>query len=99
MIRYFLVLAVTGMSLLTADFVLGFFAAGERGPGGVRGLHVLFSIATVVALLGIHSIVYTYFVATGKWAKEVVTFTSCPSGSTPKRRKTSGGPSGSCSGA
>jgi len=23
-------------------------------------------------LLGIHSIVYTYFVATGKWAKEVV---------------------------
>ena len=27
---------------------------------------------TVVVLLGIHSIVYTYFVATGKWAKEVV---------------------------
>ena len=26
----------------------------------------------MVALLGIHSIVYTYFVATGKWAKEVV---------------------------
>ena len=33
---------------------------------------MLFSLATVVALLGIHSIVYTYFVATGKWAKEVV---------------------------
>jgi hypothetical protein len=26
----------------------------------------------VVTLLGIHSIVYTYFIATGKWAKEVV---------------------------
>ena len=26
----------------------------------------------MVTLLGIHSIVYTYFVATGKWAKEVV---------------------------
>lgn len=74
MIRYFLVLAVTGTSLLIADFVLGFFATGEaHGPGAIaRGIHLLFSLATVVVLLGIHSIVYTYFVATGKWAKEVV---------------------------
>ena len=74
MIRYFLVMAVTGGSLLAADFVLGFFATGdEHGPGAVaRGVHVLFSLATVVTLLGIHSIVYTYLVATGKWAKEVI---------------------------
>ncbi len=74
MIRYFLVMAVTGGSLMAADFVLGFFATGdEHGPGAVaRGVHVLFSLATVVVLLGIHSIVYTYLVATGKWAKEVV---------------------------
>ncbi len=74
MIRYFLVMAVTGTSLLVADFVLGFFAAGApHGPGSIaRAMHVLFSLVTVVALLGIHSIVYTYFVATGKWAKEVV---------------------------
>ena len=39
---------------------------------------MLLSIATVVALLGIHSIVYTYFVATGKWAKEVVTVYQLP---------------------
>jgi hypothetical protein len=80
MIRYFLVLAVTGMSLLTADFVLGFFAVGAvRGPDGIgRGIHVLFSLATVVVLLGVHSIVYTYFVATGKWAKEVVTVYQLP---------------------
>jgi hypothetical protein len=74
MIRYFLVMAVTGGSLLAADFALGLFANGEaQGPGAVaRQFHVLFSIATVVVLLGIHSIVYTYFVATCKWAKEVV---------------------------
>jgi hypothetical protein len=74
MIRYFLVLAVTGASLLGVDFVLGLFAAAEpRGPHAVwRAIHVLFSIATVVVLLGIHSIVYTYFMATTKWAKEVV---------------------------
>jgi hypothetical protein len=72
--RYFLVMAVTGGSLLAADFVLGFFATGDvHGPGAIaRALHVLFSIAAVVVLLGIHSIVYTYFIATGKWAKEVV---------------------------
>jgi hypothetical protein len=74
MIRYFLVLAVTGGSFLIADVVLGVLAAGEApGPHAVgRALHLLFSLATVVILLGIHSIVYTYFVATAKWAKEVV---------------------------
>jgi hypothetical protein len=80
MIRQFLVLAVTGGSLLVADFVLGLLAAG-RGPqvsGAARGVHVLFSLATVVVLLGVHSIVYTYFIATGKWAKEVVTVYALP---------------------
>ncbi len=72
--RYFLVMAVTGGSLLAADFVLGCFAIGQvQGSDAVsRRVHILFSLATVVMLLGIHSIVYTYFVATGKWAKEVV---------------------------
>ena len=74
MIRYFLVLAVTGGSLLVADFALGVLASGEvRGPHDVwHGVHLLFSLLTVVALLGIHSIVYTYFMATAKWAGEVV---------------------------
>ncbi len=72
--RYFLVMAVTGGSLLAVDFVLGCFAIGQvQGSDAVaRRVHILFSLATVVTLLGIHSIVYTYFVATGKWAKEVV---------------------------
>jgi hypothetical protein len=72
--RHFLVMAVTGASLLVADFVIGLFANGDlHGPGAVaRGVHVLFSFVTVIVLLGIHSIVYTYFIATGKWAKEVV---------------------------
>jgi hypothetical protein len=74
MIRYFLVLAVMGGSLLIADMVLGFMAASEvPGPHAVgRAVHLLFSLLTVVVLLGIHSIVYTYFMATGKWAKEVI---------------------------
>jgi hypothetical protein len=74
MIRSFLVLAVTNGSLLVASFVLGLLASGEpRGPGAVwRGVHVLFALFTTLATLAIHSIVYTYFLATGKWAQEVV---------------------------
>jgi hypothetical protein len=72
--RYFLVMAVMGGSLLAADFVIGLFATGDaHGPGAIaRGVHVLFSLATVVIMLGIHFIVYTYLLATSKWAKEVV---------------------------
>jgi hypothetical protein len=74
MIRYFLVLAVTGGSLMLADVVLGFIAASEPFDPHARGrtIHLLFSLLTIIALLGIHSIVYTYFMATAKWAKEVV---------------------------
>ena len=75
MIRYFLVLAVTGARCSPPISCSGFSPpATAHGAGAIaRGIHVLFSLATVVALLGVHSIVYTYFVATGKWAKEVVT--------------------------
>ena len=74
MIRYFLVLAVTGGSLLVANFVLGLLASGESAGRTRSGMGSMCSSRslTMVVLLGIHSIVYTYFLATGKWAKEVV---------------------------
>jgi len=74
MLRYFLVLAVTAGSLLVACFVLGLMASGEpRGPHAIwHGIHILFALLTILVTLAVHSIVYTYFLATGKWAKEVV---------------------------
>jgi hypothetical protein len=74
MLRYFLVLAVTDGSLLVTSFVVGLIASGEpRGPHAVwRGVHVLIALVTTVATLAVHSIAYTYFLATGKWAAEVV---------------------------
>ena len=73
-IAIFLVLAVTDGSLLVASFVLGLLASGEpRGPHAIwHGVHFLFALLTTMATLAVHSIVYTYFLATGKWAKEVV---------------------------
>jgi hypothetical protein len=74
MLRYFLVLAVTDGSLLVASFVAGLIASGEpRGPHAVwRGVHVLVALVATMATLAVHSIAYTYFLATGKWAQEVV---------------------------
>jgi hypothetical protein len=74
MLRYFLVLAVTDGSLLVASFVVGLMATGEpRGPGAIwHGVHVLLALFTTMTTLAVHSIAYTYFLATGKWAKEVV---------------------------
>src|SRR5262249_41074257 len=70
----FLVLAGTDGSLLAPSCVLGLLATGEPpGPHAVlRGVHVLFAIFTTMATLAVHSITYTYFLATGKWAQEVV---------------------------
>ena len=74
MLRYFLVLAVTDGSLLVSTFVLGILASGEpHGPHAVlRGVHVLVALLTTIATLAVHMIAYTYFLATGKWAAEVV---------------------------
>jgi hypothetical protein len=74
MLRYFLVLAVADGSLLVTSFVLGLLATGEpRGPHAVlRGVHLLIALLTTMTTLAVHSIAYTYFLATGKWAAEVV---------------------------
>ena len=74
MLRLFLGLVVTNGSLLVASFVLGLWASDEpRGPHAIwRGIHLLFSLMTTMVTLGVHSVAYTYFLATGKWAREVV---------------------------
>jgi hypothetical protein len=80
MLRYFLVLAVTDGSLLVTSFVLGMLASGEpRGPHAVlRGVHLLVALVATLATLAVHSIAYTYFLATGKWAQEVVRVYALP---------------------
>lgn len=71
--RIFLGLAVTDGTLLVAAFVLGFVASGEvRGPGEVwHGLHFLLGLLATLTTLLVHSIVFTYFLGTGKWVEEV----------------------------
>lgn len=72
--RTFLGLAVTNVTLLLVSFALGLGASvEERVPGAPwHGTHFLLGLFTTMATLGVHSIVYTYFLGTNRWVKEVV---------------------------
>jgi len=75
--RIFLRLAVANGTLLVALFVMGLFASAEpRGQGHPpavwHGTHVLLGVFATMFTLLVHSIVYTYFLGTNKWVKEVV---------------------------
>ncbi len=69
--RIFLGLAVTVGTLLAVSFASGFLVPSGQG-GAWRDLHFLLSLATVMGVLLVHSIVFTYFLGTGKWIQEVV---------------------------
>lgn len=73
--RIFLGLAITCGSLLVASFAFGFWVACL--PQGHQhdffyGIHFLLGLLTVLTALLVHSIVFTYFLGTGRWVKEVV---------------------------
>lgn len=68
--RIFLGLAVTVGTLLLVSFVTGFLVPSGRG-GAWHDLHFLLSLLTAMATLLVHSVVFTYFLGTGKWVGEV----------------------------
>jgi hypothetical protein len=72
--RIFLGLAVTSTSLFVASYGLGLGATAEAGSGGRVWftVHFIVGLATVLVGLLVHSIVFTYFLGTGRWVKEVV---------------------------
>jgi hypothetical protein len=72
--RIFLGLAVTDGTLLLIGFLLGFPAAAlPRGAGSPwYGLHFLLGLTGTMTTLLVHSVVFTYFLGTTRWVKEVV---------------------------
>jgi hypothetical protein len=71
--RIFLGLAVTSGTLLVASFAVGLAAGGIQGPSHVwHDIHFLLGLLTVLVASLAHSIVFTYFLGTGRWVKEVV---------------------------
>jgi hypothetical protein len=75
--QIFLVLAVVDATLLLISYGLGWFVPSGAG-GLVHDLHFLVALLTVVATLMVHGIVYTYFIGTNKWVKEVARVYALP---------------------
>jgi hypothetical protein len=78
--QIFLVLAVADATLLLITFALGLFVPSGQG-GLVHDLHFLVALLTMVATLMVHGVVYTYFIGTNKWVKEVVRVYQLPASS------------------
>jgi hypothetical protein len=79
--RIFLGLAVTSATLMAVSFAIGLGAIGETRGGSHfwHDIHFLLGLLTVLTVLLTHSIVFTYFLGTGKWVNEVVRVYGLPS--------------------
>ncbi|HLW68865.1 MAG TPA: hypothetical protein VKS79_26375 [Gemmataceae bacterium] len=75
MVRIFSVLAIANGIGLLASFGFGLAsmrAGGLNNPGDQRFLiHFLCGLFTAVATLLVHCLIFTYFLGTGRWVREV----------------------------
>jgi NhaP-type Na+/H+ or K+/H+ antiporter len=75
MTRIFLTLAITNALALGLAFVLGCWSkltdGLHAGTGNLYLLHFLVGLFTAVGTLLTHCLIFTYFLGTGRWVKEV----------------------------
>src|SRR5438309_10307893 len=74
MIRIFTVFAVVDTLLLFASYGLGFaskFSAGVKTEHSTFWLHFLLGLSAAMFTLLVHCLIFTYFLGTGRWVKEV----------------------------
>ncbi|MFO0811010.1 MAG: hypothetical protein U0746_20465 [Gemmataceae bacterium] len=73
--RIFLTLASANAIALVATYVVGWYSkltGGLHSPNGsAYVLHFLLGLFTAVGTLLTHSLIFTYFLGTGRWVKEV----------------------------
>lgn len=81
MVRIFTVLAgLTGLALL-ASFGLGLSQLSVPGRAhwiGLLGAHIISGLVTGILVLLVHCLVFTYFLGTGRWIREVASAYSIP---------------------
>ncbi len=82
MTRIFTTLALTDALALIVTFALGCWS---KFGGGVRDestsvylLHFLFGVFTGIGTLLVHCLIFTYFLGTGRWVREVTITYSLP---------------------
>lgn len=91
MTRIFAILAVTNALALTVTFALGCWSKLTDGLLTVASsaymLHFLFGLFTGVGTLLTHCLIFTYFLGTGRWVKEVTLAYDLPDAPLHKRTR------------
>ncbi len=70
MVPLFLGLTAVNLLLLTTAAALGYVTAGARQLGH---WHILAGAMATITCVGVHCVVFTYFIATAKWVQHAVT--------------------------
>jgi hypothetical protein len=83
MTRIFLGLAILDAAALLAAFGTGFFYSSEAGVP----VHFTLGLYAVIGNLGLHCLVFIYFLGTGRWVKEVALAYDLPDEPLPKRTR------------
>lgn len=73
MTRTFYILAVLCTLLMVLAIAVGFwsFFLTDESKQGIFILHFYLGLGTVLVLLLVHCLIFTYFLGTGRWVKEV----------------------------
>jgi hypothetical protein len=75
MTRIFLALASAETVALVASFLLGIVShlrhGSQHGDESIYLVHFTVGLSTVIGSLLVHCIIFTYFLGTGRWVKEV----------------------------
>jgi hypothetical protein len=74
MTRIFVGLALLDALILVAAFAVGlasWFAGGAASGGSVYLIHFALGLCASVLTLLVHCLIFTYFLGTGRWVKEV----------------------------
>src|SRR5215207_6711315 len=70
MIPLFLGLTVVNLLCLGTATALGYMSLGDAGES--KGLHILAGALGTLVCVGVHCVVFTYFIATAKWVQHAV---------------------------
>src|SRR5688572_31476284 len=70
MIPLFLGLTLVNLLCLGTATALGYMSLGDGGES--KGAHILAGALAALVCVGVHCVVFTYFIATAKWIQHAV---------------------------
>ena len=72
MLKLFWAITMVNLATLIAAGGLGYWHVAGTLPAAAGGAHILAGALASIVCIGVHCIVFTYFIATAKWAQHAV---------------------------